>query len=91
MTMRRLHLKTVVLTVTTAVSLSNYISSGAYVLQYAQILQLFFKTGKNAWTSDVKWCNYVVCPADGGLLFNNLLVKPLLFSIMMFRIKFVKI
>ncbi len=26
-------------------------------------IQTFFKTGKNAWTTDWKWCNYVVCPA----------------------------
>ncbi len=26
---------------------------------------------KNAWTNDLKWCNYVVCPAEGGPLFNN--------------------
>ncbi len=23
-----------------------------------------FKDGKNAWTSDLKWCNYIVCPAE---------------------------
>ncbi len=37
------------------------------VRQYALILKLFFKAGKHAGTSDLKWCNYVVC----GLLFNN--------------------
>ncbi len=26
---------------------------------------------KNVWTSDLKWSNYVVCPAEGSLLFNN--------------------
>ncbi len=27
--------------------------------------------GKNAWTSNSKWCKHEVCPAEGGPLFNN--------------------
>ncbi len=26
---------------------------------------------KNAWTSDLKWCNDILCPAEGNLLSNN--------------------
>ncbi len=33
-------------------------------------IKSFSKAGKNARTSDLKWCNYVVCPAEGGLLFT---------------------
>ncbi len=29
------------------------------------------KAGKNAWTSDFKWCNYIICPLEGSPLFNN--------------------
>ncbi len=25
---------------------------------------------KNTWTSDLKWCDHVICPAEGGSLFN---------------------
>ncbi len=35
-----------------------------------QLLKLFFKgflKKKNAWTSDLKWCNKVVCPAERNL------------------------
>ncbi len=31
----------------------------------------FFKVRINAWTSDINWCNYTVCPAEGDLLLNN--------------------
>ncbi len=44
------------------------------------------KAGKNAWSGDLKWCNYVVC----GSLFNNQKVKLFLFSALKFRIKFVQ-
>ncbi len=30
-----------------------------------------FWAEKNAWTSDLKWCNYVVCPAEGGPFFES--------------------
>ncbi len=46
------------------------------------ILKLYFKAGKNAWPSDLKWCNYIVCPAEGGLLLQ--------FSALLFEIKFVQ-
>ncbi len=29
------------------------------------------KDQKKAWTSDLKWCNYVVSPAEGDLLFSS--------------------
>ncbi len=29
-----------------------------------------FWVERNAWTSNLKWCNHVVCPAEGGPLFN---------------------
>ncbi len=41
------------------------------VLQYLAILKLFFKARKNALTRDLKWCNYIVYPAEGSALFNN--------------------
>ncbi len=50
---------------------SRYISNGIYVLEQAPMLKLFFKAGKNAWTSDLKWRNYVVCQDEVGLLFND--------------------
>ncbi len=31
---------------------------------------VFLKLEKNPWTSHLKWCNHVVCPAEGGPLFN---------------------
>ncbi len=34
-------------------------------------IKTVFLRPKNAWTSDLKWSNYVVCPAEGGQLFNN--------------------
>ncbi len=34
-------------------------------------IKLFIKAGKDAWTSDLKCCNCVVCPAEGNLFFNN--------------------
>ncbi len=37
----------------------RYTRFSVYVLCYAPILKLFFKAKKNAWTSDLKWCNYV--------------------------------
>ncbi len=45
-----------------------------------------FKAEKNAWTSDLKWCIYVVFPTDGGPITN----KCLLLSALMFAIEFVK-
>ncbi len=30
-----------------------------------------FKARINAWTSDLKWCNYAACPAEGSPLLNN--------------------
>ncbi len=53
-------------------------------------LNFSFEAGKNALTTDFKWCQFVVCPAEGGLLFNNYWVKCLLFSAMMFGVKFVQ-
>ncbi len=41
------------------------------ILQYVLILKQFFKFRKNAWTSDLKWCSYEVCPAEGSSFFNN--------------------
>ncbi len=38
---------------------------------YALILKLFFKAGKNAWTSDLQLRNFVVGPAEGVSLFNE--------------------
>ncbi len=31
----------------------------------------FCKVGKNAWTSDMKLCNYIVCSAEGSPLCNS--------------------
>ncbi len=42
---------------------------------YVLILELFSKTGKNAWTSNLKWCNYLVCPAESSPLCNLYQVK----------------
>ncbi len=42
-----------------------------HFLQYVLILKLFFEARKKAWTNNSKWCNYTVCTAEGGLLFNN--------------------
>ncbi len=42
-----------------------------YVLQHAPTLKQFFKAAKNAFAGDLKWCNEVVCPADGGVLYNK--------------------
>ncbi len=36
----------------------------------ADIKIVFLRLIKNAWTSDLKWCNHVVCPTEGGPLFN---------------------
>ncbi len=47
--------------------LSAYHRFIIYVLQYAAKLKQFFKTRENAWTCDLKWCNYVICPAEGRL------------------------
>ncbi len=41
------------------------------MFQYALIVKLLFKPQKNPWTTDLKWCNYIVCPAEGGQLFKN--------------------
>ncbi len=49
----------------------RYICVRIYVLWYALIFKVFFKTGKNAWTSELKCCICVICPAKGDLLFNN--------------------
>ncbi len=35
------------------------------------MLKLFYKSGKNAQTSDLKCYNYTVYPAEVILLFNN--------------------
>ncbi len=32
--------------------------------------KLFFKARTKAWTSELKWCNHMDCPAEGGPLFN---------------------
>ncbi len=45
-----------------ATSLNLPISSAAW---FSVVLRL----EKNAWTSNLKWCNHVVCPAEGSLLF----------------------
>ncbi len=47
------------------------IGISAHVLLYALILKLFLKATKKVWTGDLKWCNYVVCPAEVSPLFNN--------------------
>ncbi len=47
--------------------LIRYISR-IYIFWYAAILILL---KKNSWTSDLKWGNGVVCPAEGSPLFNN--------------------
>ncbi len=58
-----------------------------YVLRYVLILKLFFKAGKNVWTSDLEWCNFVGSPAEGDSLFNS---RCLLFTALtLFGIKFV--
>ncbi len=68
----------------------RYIGIGIYVLRFALILKQFFKARKNARISYLKWCNSVVCPAEGGpLLITE--VKCLLFSALMFGIKLGKI
>ncbi len=36
-----------------------------------RILKLFFKAEKNIWTSDLKWCNHVICPAVPYLICNK--------------------
>ncbi len=48
----------------------GYISISVYVIRYALILNCIYGW-KNAWTKDLKWCNYAVCPVEGGPLFNN--------------------
>ncbi len=30
----------------------------------------YLRLDKKAWTSDLKWCNHTVCPAEGGPLFK---------------------
>ncbi len=47
-----------------------HISIGIFILRLVWILKLFFKAKKNSWTSDFKWCNHVICPAEGDPLFN---------------------
>ncbi len=49
-------------------------------------LKLFFKAEKNAWTSNFKWSNYIVCPAECGPLIINYLLKCLLSSSLMFEL-----
>ncbi len=68
----------------------RYISVGVYVLWYVSILKLFLRL-KNAWTSDLKRCNYSVCTVEGGLSSNNYQVKRLLFIALMFGIQVAKI
>ncbi len=53
------------------ISQIHCIGIDVYVLQYALIFKTVFLTRKNAWTSDLKLCSSVVCPAEGSLLFNN--------------------
>ncbi len=60
----------------------RYIGIGIYVLWYALILKQFFKAIENAWTGDLKLCNYVVCPVEGRLIFNNQYVKYLPLSVL---------
>ncbi len=40
------------------------IGIGVYDLQWAPILKMFLRSRNNAWTGDLKWCNYIVCPAE---------------------------
>ncbi len=48
------------------------ISASAYVFSgMRQSSNNFLRTEKNAWNSDLKWCIYIVCQAEGYLLFNN--------------------
>ncbi len=54
----------------------HYWPLSAYHRSYIKInicsqIKLFCEAENNAWTSDLKWCNYVVCPAEGDLLFKN--------------------
>ncbi len=76
--MKNLRLKNIVHSITSIIqhtlSLVSYRLIAAHQslsLRYLTILKLFFKAVKNAWTRDSKWCNYVVCPAEGGPLFNR--------------------
>ncbi len=41
----------------------------AHMLRYMPILKLF-KSGKIAWTSHLKLCNQVICPAESGPSFD---------------------
>ncbi len=52
---------------------------------FRPILAGFLNLEKNASASDLTWCNYVVCPAEGSLLCKNLEVKRFLFSALMFE------
>ncbi len=50
----------------------DFLGIGVYVLRYEPILNCFLRPEKKkAWTSDLKWCHYIVCPAEGGSLSNN--------------------
>ncbi len=35
-------------------------------------IKLFFKAGKKARTTDFKWCDYIVWPAEGESLFKKI-------------------
>ncbi len=61
-----------------------YIYMGLYILWFAPMFSIFFRYKKNDWTSNLKWCNDAVCPAEGSQLFNNKYLKRLLFSAQMF-------
>ncbi len=45
------------------VRFAGYIGIDDIFFRYAPILKLFIMARKNAWISDLNWCNYIVCPA----------------------------
>ncbi len=46
---------------------SRFIGISVYDLRWALILKQLFKAGKNAWTTDLKCCDYIVGPAEGSV------------------------
>ncbi len=58
--------------------------------RWERILKLFFTTRRNALISDLKWCYWAVCPAEGSPLLTVTTNKCLLFSAQMFGIQFFK-
>ncbi len=52
------------------IGLSQIYQNQRICFWYVDISNSCLRLEKNAWTSDLKWCNYIISPAVGGPLFK---------------------